>query len=133
MENLANQIVFQFGSIIIEGMLNDSPTAQAVWTKLPIESIVNLWGNEIYFETPVVSQLAHDAITDIQKGYICYWPTARAICVFFGPTPLSKGNEIVPASPVNLIGQIAGDPELLKKVEEREIVRITRKVHKEVP
>ena len=132
MENLTNRIVFQFGSITMEGMLNNSPTAKAVLAKLPIESVVNLWGNEIYFETPVLSQLAPDAITDIQMGYICYWPTARAICIFFGPTPLSKGNEIVPASPVNLIGQIVGNPLLLKDVEEREIVKISKKLKREV-
>ena len=129
---MKNKILFQFGSITMEGLLNESPTAQAVWEKLPIESIVNLWGNEIYFETSIVSRLEKDAITDIQMGYICYWPMARAICIFFGPTPLSNGQEIVSASPVNLIGKVLGNPELLKEVEEREIVKINKMFHREV-
>ena len=126
MDKINNRIFFQFGPITIEGMLNDSPTAKALWENLPIESVVNLWGNEIYFEIPVASCLDNDATTDIKKGYIGYWPMAKAICIFFGPTPLSKGQEIVPASPVNLIGSIIGDPEILKQVEEREIVKINR-------
>ena len=126
MDRVGNKIFLQFGPIKIEGMLNDSPTAKAVWENLPIESVVNLWGNEIYFEIPVASSLDNNATTEIKKGYICYWPMAKAICIFFGPTPLSKGQEIVPACPVNLIGNIIGDSELLKKVEEREIVKINR-------
>ena len=132
MSDMMSKIFFQFGSITMEGTLNDSSTAQAVWNKLPIESTVNLWGNEIYFETPVISRLEKDAITDVKMGYICYWPMARAICIFFGPTPLSKGQEIVPACPVNLIGKILGNPELLKKVDEREIVKISKISNKEV-
>jgi len=116
----------------MEASLNDSPTAKAIWENLPIESVVNLWGNEIYFETPVVASLEQGATTDVEKGYVCYWPRGRAICIFFGPTPLSKGEEIVPASPVNVIGGILGDPEALKHVEEREIVKISRMVSKEV-
>jgi hypothetical protein len=125
-DKASNKIFFQFGPISIEGILNDSPTARAIWENLPIESVVNLWGNEIYFEIPVASNLDNNPITDIEKGYICYWPMAKAICIFFGPTPLSKGHEIVPACPVNFIGNIIGDSELLKKVEEREIVKIIR-------
>ncbi len=129
MDKISNRIFFQFGPITIEGMLNDSPTAKAVWENLPIESVVNLWGNEIYFEIPVASSLDNDATTDIKKGHIGYWPMAKAICIFFGPTPLSKGQEIVPASPVNLIGNIIGDSEILKQVEEREIVKINRVIN----
>lgn len=126
MDKVSNKIFFQFGPITIEGVLNDSPTAKNIWENLPMESVVNLWGNEIYFEIPVASNLDDDATTDIQMGHIGYWPMAKAMCIFFGPTPLSKGQEIVPASPVNLVGNIIGDPEILKQVEEREIVKINR-------
>ena len=85
---MGNRILFQFGFLSIEAALNDSPTAKAIWESLPIESMVNLWGNEIYFETPVVASLEQSATTDIAKGYVCYWPRGRAICIFFGPTPV---------------------------------------------
>jgi hypothetical protein len=130
MDNLTKRVSFQFGSFFIEGVLNDSPTAEAIWEKLPIESIVNLWGKEIYFETPVLASLDENAVSDVKKGDICYWPMGRAICIFFGPTPLSKGQEVVPASPVNFVGEIIGDIELLNNIEEREIVKINRIMNK---
>ena len=32
--------------------------------------------------------------------------TGKAICLFYGPTPIGKPGEITPASPVNVIGKI---------------------------
>ena len=68
MDNLTKRVSFQFGSFFIEGVLNDSPTAKAIWEKLPIESIVNLWGKEIYFETPVVAGLDENAASDVKAA-----------------------------------------------------------------
>lgn len=119
-------IVFRFGSINIEAELYDNPVATAIWSKLPMESIANLWGKEIYFETKVSVPLTENATKEVQAGDIGYWSIGRAICIFFGPTPLSKGNEIVPASPVDLIGKIKSDMKILNQIEDREIVLINR-------
>lgn len=119
-----NRVLIKLGPVEVEAVLNDGETARAIWENLPIESIANLWGNEIYFETEVVSSLEDMIIPKINPGDICYWPTGRAICIFFGPTPLSQGQEIVPAGSVNIIGKVIGDIECLKQVEEREIVKI---------
>ena len=127
---MENRISFQFGPSKMDAVLNDSKTAFEVWELLPIESIVNLWGNEIYFETPGVS-CEEDGILDVKAGDIGYWPVGRAICIFFGPTPLSQGQEIVPASPVKVIGRVIGDLGLLKQVEEREIVKVNKVLNKE--
>ncbi len=131
-ENVNRRVMIKFGSLSTEAVLNESSTASAIWENLPMESIANLWGKEIYFETQVISPLADDATKDVKPGDIGYWPMGRAICIFFGPTPLSKGDEIIPAAPVNIVGKITGDMELLKEVEEREIVVITRIQNKEV-
>jgi hypothetical protein len=40
------------------------------------------------------------------------------LCLFFGPTPISKGNEIRPASPVNIVGKITGNLDILEKVDD---------------
>jgi len=119
-------ILFKFGAIQIKAVLNDSSTSLAIWERLPMESIANLWGKEVYFETPIAAPLADDATKDVKYGDIAYWPMGRALCIFFGPTPLSKGNEIVPVSPVNIVGRVTGDIELLNNIEDREIVVITR-------
>ena len=49
-------------------------------------------------------------------GDVAYWPPGQALCLFFGPTPASQGDEIRPLSPVNVVGRMEDDPSLLKRV-----------------
>lgn len=99
----------------VEASLNDSKTAQNIWDALPIEGSVNTWGDEIYFSIPVNVGL-ENAKAVVSKGDLGYWPPGSAFCIFFGPTPASQGDEIRPASPVNVFGKIIGDPKVFKKV-----------------
>ena len=96
--------------VVMEAELNQSRTAQRIWEVLPIEAPGNTWGDEIYFSIPV------DAETDnaqevVELGELAYWPPGTAFCIFFGPTPMSRGAEIRPASPVNVVGKLIGEPE----------------------
>ena len=118
------KIVIKAGNIELEGILNDSPTAKLIWEKLPIESSGNLWGNEIYFSIPVSSEFDNTAREIVELGDIGYWPTGKAFCIFFGPTPLSEGDEIVPASQVNIVGRIIGDPTKLKEFEDGDFITL---------
>lgn len=104
--------------------LNDSPTAAAIQKALPIEAGVNTWGHEIYFAIPVVQGLDDTAVAIVQIGDLGYWPTGRAFCIFFGPTPASNGDEIRPASAVNLIGRVLGEAKDFVQVQAGELVRI---------
>lgn len=95
--------------------LNDSETAQKIWKALPIEGSVNTWGDEIYFSIPVNAGL-ENAKAVVSEGDLGYWPPGNAFCIFFGLTPASQGDEIRPASPVNIFGKVIGDPKAFKKV-----------------
>jgi hypothetical protein len=101
--------------IKISAQLNDSETAQKIWEALPIEGSVDTWGDEIYFSIPVKAGL-ENAKAVVSEGDLGYWPPGSAFCIFFGPTPASEGEEIRPASPVNVFGKIIGDPQVFKKV-----------------
>ena len=57
---------------------------------------------------------------------MAYWPPGQAICLFFGPTPMSVGDEIRPASPVNVVGSLEGDPTVLKSVSPGQQVVVDR-------
>jgi uncharacterized protein len=104
------------GGVTATAVLNDSPTAEAIWKALPIQARANTWGEEIYFSIPV--KLAEDnARAIVSLGDIGYWPPGNAFCIFFGPTPMSKGNEIRPASPVNVVGRVEGDARAFRKVD----------------
>jgi hypothetical protein len=87
---------------------------------------VNTWGDEIYFKIPVTSALDETAREVVEKGDLGYWPTGRAFCIFFGPTPASQGDEIRPASAVNIVGKVEGDTDLFKRVRDGENIKLER-------
>ena len=95
--------------------LNDSATAELIWNALPIEASGSTWGDEIYFRTSIEDQ-ERDSQEVVDMGYVAFWPPGQALCLFFGPTPMSRGDEIRPASAVNVVGKIEGDPTVLKSV-----------------
>jgi len=99
----------------VDASLNDSKTAQDIWDALPIEGRVNTWGDEIYFSIPVDLGL-ENAKAVVSEGDLGYWPPGNAFCIFFGLTPASQGDEIRPASPVNVFGKIIGEAKVFKKV-----------------
>ena len=113
------------GKIELEAWLNETKTANEVFEVLPITAAVNTWGDEIYFTIPVTA-VPEDAREVVNLGDIAYWPPGRAMCIFFGKTPVSKGNEIRPASAVNIIGKLEGDYKSLKKVKDGESVTISK-------
>jgi hypothetical protein len=112
------------GSIRVEAELNDQPTARAVWEALPIEARAMTWGDEVYFDIPVKMGLERDTRAEVAVGELGYWPTGNAFCIFFGPTPASSGNTPVAASPVNILGRVAGDATVFRAVRHGDTVRI---------
>ena len=62
----------------------------------------------------------------VEPGDLGYWPPGRAFCIFFGPTPMSRGGEIRPASPVSVVGRLAGDPKVFKTVRAGTRVTVRR-------
>ena len=107
------RIRIRAGAVTVSATLDDSSTADAVWEALPITGQVQTWGDEIYFPIPVEAAEAPDARATVDKGAVAYWPPGSALCLFWGPTPMSRGDEIRPASPVNVLGAIEGDPTVL--------------------
>ena len=106
---MPKRIRIRCGDVEAAATLNETSTAQAIWDALPIEGSANVWGDEIYFRIPV-SLAENDAREVVELGDLGYWPPGNAFCIFFGPTPMSRGNEIRPASPVNVFGRVEGDP-----------------------
>jgi hypothetical protein len=102
----------------VEAELNESKTAQLIWDALPIEAKVNLWGEEIYFGIPIKTGPETGAREVVTSGELGYWPPGNAFCIFFGPTPASRGEEIRAASAVNLIGQVLSDPNVFRKIKD---------------
>jgi hypothetical protein len=122
---MGRRIRIRAGAIEATAELNDTRTAQAIWEALPIKSRVSLWGDEIYFSIPVSLELeAGQEVVNV--GDLGYWPDGNAFCIFFGPTPVSQGDEIRPASPVTVFGKVIGDATVFKKIAARTKITIRR-------
>jgi len=108
-----------------EAVLGDGRTAEAIWEVLPLSAKADTWGDEIYFSIPL--NLKAESPTDVvELGDLGYWPPGQAFCIFFGPTPASRGDEIRPASAVNVFGRVLGDPKVFKKVRSGATVRVAK-------
>jgi hypothetical protein len=106
---MPKEIKITAGRIQVEAELNDCPTAKTIAGALAIRAKAQRWGGEIYFSIPVEAELEQDAREVLEPGELGYWPTGNAFCIFFGPTPASRGDEIRAASAVNIIGRVKGD------------------------
>jgi uncharacterized protein len=120
------KIVITVGTVTLAAELNESATAQEIWNRLPLQSTVSVWGDEIYFEIPVEVAQAADARADVEFGTLAYWPVGRAFCVFFGPTPMSTGKKPRAYSPVNVIGEVTADASKLRGIPHGTPVRVAK-------
>lgn len=114
---MSKKIRITTGRLSLGAELNDSETAQMIIEALPIHGKAQLWGGEIYFSIGVSAELEDDSTEILEQGQLAYWPPGKAFCIFFGPTPASKGDEIRAASAVNVVGQIQDDLSDLWTVE----------------
>ncbi len=110
------KIKINIGKMSMAAELNDSATARKILDVLPLTASFNTWGDEIYFSIPVDSPLDETAKEVVEIGDLGFWPPGSAFCIFFGMTPMSSSGKIMPASAVNIVGKILGDPADFKKV-----------------
>ena len=93
--------------IILELDDSNSPkTVNEFVEKLPFTVDLNVWGDEIYSSKSPISQPEENAKSPVELNDVAYWPRGKAICLFYGPTPIGEPGEITPASPVNVIGKV---------------------------
>ena len=118
------QIRFTIGSVTLEAELKQTPTADAIWNALPIDTSAHTWGDEVYFSTLVDTQLEPDAKDVVELGELAFWVQGNSIALGFGPTPASRGDEIRLVTATNIWGQALGDITTLKAVQEGNSVRV---------
>lgn len=119
------RIKIEVESISIKAELLDTPTGRKIAEALPIEGSVNVWGDEIYFDIPLAVEQEPDARQDVEVGDLAYWPAGPAFCIFFGPTPVSTGDQPRAYSPVNVFGRALDNLQALKSVSGGATIKIT--------
>ena len=118
------KIKFSNNFIIVE--LNNSDTAKKIYASCPIKSTTNKWGNEIYFETAIKVKKDKTAKDIINLGEIAYWVEGTSIAIGFGPTPISKADEIRLVTKANIFGKTKSNLSSLGMVNSGEIVIVER-------
>ena len=107
-------------NIIIELDCTNSPkTCKDILDSLPFSVSAHLWGEEIYTDESTITQPEENAKALVELNDVAYWPSGKAMCLFFGPTPIGKKGEIKPYSPVNVVGKITNpDKTILSKIKD---------------
>ena len=115
MEFRSHTIKITIGGIQLLADLKPNRTAQAIVDALPITAPVNQWGEEFYCKVPGVKDYRETAKNQVKVGDVAFWGMGEMLAVFFGRTPMSLGEDPVPADRVNVIGKIQGDAKVLQQ------------------
>jgi hypothetical protein len=114
------------GPVELEAELFDTPTADAIYAKLPFNAVASTWGDEVYFPTPVHVRKEADAKDVVEAGELAFWVEGDSIAIGFGPTPVSRGKEIRLAARTNIWGKALGSLTQLRQVKDGDAVRVEK-------
>ncbi len=122
----ARRVKMTIGGVEIRAELLNTPTADAIYNNLPIESEARTWGEEVYFATPVQVLKEPDAKDVVEAGELAFWVEGNSIAIGFGRTPISQGDEIRLASKTNIWAK-ALDPVMnLKNVADGDPISVDK-------
>ena len=97
-------------------------TVRAILENLPIQVGITRWGDELYTEKTQIIAEEEKAKREVNFLDVAYWPEGNALCLLYGPTPISKDEQILAYSPVNIVGRISPHDnekdDLLEKIKE---------------
>ena len=96
--------MLKFNSKLFEINLRDTKTARLISKSIPIKSTIQMWGEEIFFNTNLQVTLEDDAKEVMQLGELAFWTEGSAIAIGYGKTPVSIDQEIRLIGPCNVWG-----------------------------
>ena len=126
MESTPKRITITIGGVTVEAELKPTRTADAIYDALPVEAGVNQWGEEFYCRIPGVKDHRETATTNVKVGDVALWGAGGMLAVFFGRTPMSIGDDPVPADRVNVVGRVLGDPGALRHAAGAATMRVEK-------
>ena len=113
------------GDLSLDGELNDTESARAVASALPLTVEFQVWGDELHFDVPVeLARAARPGPTKVNVGDVGLWVEGKTLCIFFGPTPMSEAEEPVSAVPVTVVGRVES-AERLREAKNGEQITVT--------
>ena len=105
----------------VTATLHDTPTSAALLAVLPVTASANTWGEEVYFDVGLHTEIESDALQVVDPGTVCFWVQGSSLALPYGPTPISEADECRLVTAVNVLGSLddpanrladinAGDP-----------------------
>ena len=94
---------------------DDSRIAGRIYDLFPITAKIDTWGDELYFPFFLDAEL-DSPVEIVNEGDIAYSSKWESICLFYGKTPVSCGNEVIPNGPVEVVGKVDGDPMVIREL-----------------
>ncbi len=128
MEPEPRRITITIGGVTAEAELKPTRTANGIYEALPVEAALNQWGEEVYCRIPAVKDHRETATTNVKVGDVALWGPGGMLAVFLGPTPMSIGDDPVPADRVNVVGRLLDDPGVFRRVAGATTMKIDKKV-----
>ena len=104
--------------------LDDTPSVRKLAGALPLSATANTWGEEVYFDTGVDTELEPDATQVVDPGTVCFWVEGKSLALPFGPTPVSVGEECRLVTAVNILGRLEADPHVLASIHSGDAIRV---------
>lgn len=117
---MMSRVNFTIGGVVIEAEFSDTETARKIIAALPIESSGSYWGEEFYFSAPVKASYDETAREVVEPGTVAFWVEGSCLCLFWGPTPVSRARECRAASKVNVVGKVL-NPAALRTLKGRQV------------
>lgn len=114
------RVNFTIGGQVVEAEFDDTPTARALVEAMPYSTSGNYWGSEFYFQMPVKLKAEATAREVVEPGAVAFWVEGSCLCLFWGPTPVSRGSECRAASDVNVVGRVR-NREVLSQLQGRDV------------
>lgn len=118
------KLTIQINGVNLDIELFDTATARAILQHVPFSSKAQLWGKEVYFSTPVDTELEEGARDVVEAGELAFWVEGQCIAIGFGPTPVSEGDEIRLVTKTNIWGRSLTDVNRLSIVKPGDAVRV---------
>ncbi|MBF0519440.1 MAG: hypothetical protein HQK92_06935 [Nitrospirae bacterium] len=120
---MSANILITTGDLVLTAELNDTETAKKLKSLLPLQVSMSRWGDEYYGDCGIRVGQESGAKVVMEIGELAVWPVGSALCIFFGPTPVSVGDEPRAASSVNPVGKLIDDPSPLRKL--KDVIKVT--------
>lgn len=114
------------GKVALRLRLLQTRTADLIWAALPLHSIVETWGDSIHFDTPLRMGRERTAKLNVAPGDVCFWTEDERVVLAWGPTPISRPDEVRLMRPCNIWAQALDDPSALATVTPGEKAVLSR-------